>query len=43
MGSFPLPSRELYDILKSNPSDIEYFISEIASFIENYKKAGRKE
>ncbi|GEM_PF-6061171 len=43
MGSVSLPSRKLYDILKGNLTDIERFISEIAGFIENYKKASRKE
>ncbi|MBI3399097.1 MAG: DUF86 domain-containing protein [Deltaproteobacteria bacterium] len=34
---------ELYDILKNHLSDIERFISEIASFIESYKKGSRKD
>lgn len=29
---------EIFDILKSHLSDIEWFVSKMASFIENYKK-----
>lgn len=33
---------EIYDILKGNLSDIERFVSEIASFIEKYRKISRE-
>jgi len=35
---YEIPPEEIYNIIKNNLSDIEKFISEIASFVESYKK-----